>query len=105
MLLAGLSAAVTAQQTVQLEIFEPKPGRTVDWGNWHASAAYRAKGSFIYVARKLLTGLYFVGWFAVFWIPALIVLYFLTRWARRRIAVLLIPRPRTFAPVQESEQE
>ncbi|MCL4499454.1 MAG: DUF4349 domain-containing protein [Chloroflexi bacterium] len=70
---------------VMLSLFEPEPKRTLDWGNWHAHAAYKAKGAFLEFTRKILTGLYFVGWFAPFWIPGAIILFVVCRKVNRWI--------------------
>jgi len=77
---------------VVVELFEPEPKRTFDWGNWHAHAVYRAKGAFLYSTRKVVTGLYYALWFAPFWVPAAVVLYLVYRWARRRVRRLLHER-------------
>jgi hypothetical protein len=61
---------------LSVAMFEPEPRKTFDWGNWRAVASYRAKGSFLYVIRKVVTGFFFVFYFAPFWIPALVVLFF-----------------------------
>jgi len=74
---------------INIALFEPEPRKTFDWGNWHAAASYRAKGSFLYVTRKIVTGLYMVAFFAPYWIPALLIGFFggrkLIRWTRGRI--------------------
>lgn len=75
--------------SINVELFEPEPHKTFDWSNWHATASYRAKSSFLFVTRKLVTGLYMVVFFAPFWIPILLVVFFvgrkLIRWMRQRI--------------------
>lgn len=75
--------------SINIELFEPEPHKTFDWHNWHAAASYRAKSSFLYVTRKLITGLYMVVFFAPFWIPILLVVFFvgrkLVRYLRRQI--------------------
>lgn len=90
---------------IQVELFEPEPKRAMDWRNWHALAAYKAKSSFLYTIRKLITGLYFIGWFAPFWIPTVIVLFFLLRWVWRKVMVWWRSRPRRAAEVQAQETE
>ena len=61
---------------LEVSLFEPEPRKTFDWGNWRAVASYRAKGSFLYVTRKAVTALYFVAFFAPYWVPALLIVYF-----------------------------
>jgi len=74
---------------INIALFEPEPRKTFDWSNWHAAASYRAKGSFLFVTRKIVTGLYMVAFFAPYWIPALLIVFFggrkLIRWTRARI--------------------
>lgn len=74
---------------LNIAIFEPEPRKTFDWSNWQATASYRAKGSFLYITRKAFTGFYYILYFAPFWIPALLVLFFggrkLIRWTKQRI--------------------
>jgi len=75
--------------TLDVMLFEPEPRKTFDWGNWRSLASYRAKGSFLYVTRKAITGLFYVAYFAPYWVPALLIAFFggrrLIRWARRRM--------------------
>jgi hypothetical protein len=96
---------------INVALFEPEPRKTFDWSNWHAVASYRAKGSFLYVTRKLVTGSYFMAFFAPFWIPALLILFFggrrLIRWTRQRVTSLLAERRTTrqdSAPAQTPSQ-
>ena len=65
--------------TLSVSLFEPEPRKIFDWGNWRAVASYRAKGSFLYVARKAVTGFFFVLYFAPIWIPAALILFFVGR--------------------------
>lgn len=74
-------------------LFEPEPRATFDWGNWHAHAVGRAKGAFMHSTRKLVTGVYFLGWFAPFWIPVAIAFLLAMRWARRRFRAWRAARP------------
>lgn len=78
-------------------LFEPQPKRGFDWKNWHASAAYRSKGAFFDVSRKLLTGGYMALWFAPLWVPALVLLLLATRWSRRRVRSWLQHREERYA--------
>ena len=84
---------------INVALFEPEPRKTFDWSNWHAVAAYRAKGSLLYVTRKVVTGLYFIVFFAPFWIPATLIVFFggrkLIRWTRQRVTTWLDGRKRT----------
>ena len=81
-----LTLARSAKRSqVQVELFEPEPKRTFDWANWHAYAVYRSKGAFLYSIRKVVTGLYYALWFAPFWVPGAVVVFFVYRCARRRI--------------------
>lgn len=78
---------------LSVSLFEPEPRKTFDWGNWRAVASYRAKGSFLYVARKVVTGSFFALYLAPVWIPAALILFFggrkLIRATRQRANVLL----------------
>jgi len=84
---------------INVALFEPEPHKTFDWSNWHAVASYRAKGSFLYVTRKLVTGFYLVAFLAPYWIPALLIVFFggrkLIRWTRQRLAAWLERRRAT----------
>ena len=73
------------QGQLHVVLFEPEAKQTVDWRNWRAHAVYRARGSFLYAARKLVTGAYFVAWFAPFWIPGCVLLWLVVRWAKPRV--------------------
>ena len=70
---------------LRVSLFEPEPRQALDWRNWRAHAAYRGKGAFFLVTRKLVTLAYLVLWTAPFWIPGAVILYFLWLWGRRRI--------------------
>jgi len=74
-----------ARAMVKVELFEPEPKKSFDWSNWHALATYRAKGSFLYVLRKLVTAAYFVMFFSPFWILALLIAFFGGRKLVRRV--------------------
>jgi hypothetical protein len=78
---------------VNVALFEAEPRKTLDWSNWHATASYRAKGSFLYVTRKLVTGFYLLVFLAPYWIPALLIVFFggrkLIRWTRQRLTAWL----------------
>ncbi|MCE5198257.1 MAG: DUF4349 domain-containing protein [Armatimonadota bacterium] len=81
---------------INIALFEPEPRKSFDWGNWHAVASYRAKGSFLYVIQKTVTGFYYILYFAPFWIPALLIVFFggrkLYRLVRQRVTAWLIRR-------------
>lgn len=64
---------------LSVSLFEPEPHKTFDWGNWRAVASYRAKGSFLYAARKVVTGFFYALYFAPVWIPAVLILFFVGR--------------------------
>jgi hypothetical protein len=84
---------------LNVALFEPEPHKTFDWGNWHAVASYRAKGSFLYVTRKLVTVFYLAVFLAPYWIPALLIVFFggrkLIRWTRQQFAAWLQRRTAT----------
>lgn len=110
-----VQAANASQQRVDLSrraqkalldvaLFEPEPRKTFDWGNWRAVAAYRAKGSVLYVTRKAFTAFFFVAYFAPYWIPAALVVFFggrrVYRWIRRIVTGLWDRRRVTSAPAE-----
>ncbi|MEN6357489.1 MAG: hypothetical protein ABFD83_10440 [Armatimonadota bacterium] len=78
---------------LSVDLFEPEPRKTFDWSNWHAVASYRAKGSFLTVLRKGVTGSFYALYFAPIWIPAVLIVFFggrkLIRWIRQRINTLV----------------
>ena len=74
--------------TLVVELFEPEPRRAMQLGNYYAGAALRARGAlYRYAARALTVGAY-VLIFAPLWVPGLLALVLLARWAWRRLRLL-----------------
>lgn len=81
-----LGLARSAERSlVHVTLFEPESKQTFNWRNWHAHAAMKSKTAFLTSFRKMVTGLYYLLWFAPFWIPALVVLFLVLRFAYRRV--------------------
>lgn len=77
-----------ARGRVSVFLFEPEPRRVLDVGNWYAAATLRARRSLFRVLAKSVTAGAFVGYFSIFWIPALVVLYL---FGRRMLSFLTFP--------------
>ncbi len=69
---------------VHVTLFEPESKQTFNWRNWHAHAVMKAKTAFLTAFRKMVTGLYYLLWFAPFWIPGVVVAFLGSRFVYRR---------------------
>ncbi|MBI3920420.1 MAG: DUF4349 domain-containing protein [Armatimonadetes bacterium] len=86
----------SARGRLSVFLFEPEPRRVFDVGNWYAASSLRARRSLFRVLAKSITAGAFAGYFSIFWIPALVVLYL---FAKRRLHSLASPlKPEGPAP-------
>jgi hypothetical protein len=70
--------------TLVVSLFEPEPPRSMDWGDWYAGAALRAKTDLLRVLARATTAGAYALFFAPFWLPALLLAVFVGRWLWRR---------------------